>query len=226
MAVSVQQAIRAMVVAAHTEPREQRERCPDKPVIVLSRDYGSGGDEIARRLAERFGVPVYDREILEAIAQRLDADEVALRQLDESIDKGRYLWLYRLITSQDVSFEAYRRTLINVILGLARVGGVIVGRGAHVVLFTHCALRLRICGTSPRCARRVAEAEGLDLTAARVKVLDINRNRARFVWDYFRSRLNDPSQFDLILNTDRTVSLEAAADALAAMVAAVYRPEP
>ena len=46
--------------------------------IAIEREYGSGGTEIARRVAEETGVPCYGREIIEAVAQirNLSVDDI------------------------------------------------------------------------------------------------------------------------------------------------------
>lgn len=46
--------------------------------ITIEREYGSGGNEIARRLAEKLGIPCYGREILELVAndQGLTVSEI------------------------------------------------------------------------------------------------------------------------------------------------------
>ena len=36
----------------------------DKVIVTIDREFGSGGHEVARRLAERLGVPFYDEEII------------------------------------------------------------------------------------------------------------------------------------------------------------------
>lgn len=48
-------------------------------VITISREYGSGGRDIGKGLAERLGIPFYDREIVELTAQKhgLDADSLS-----------------------------------------------------------------------------------------------------------------------------------------------------
>lgn len=52
-------------------------------LIAIGREFGSGGHEIARRLAERFQVPLYDRNILEEIALQNNGDVEALKRYDE-----------------------------------------------------------------------------------------------------------------------------------------------
>ena len=43
-------------------------------VVTISREFGSGGREFGKRLAERLGYVYYDREIEENIAKRMDMD--------------------------------------------------------------------------------------------------------------------------------------------------------
>ncbi|HIJ39399.1 MAG TPA: cytidylate kinase-like family protein, partial [Rhodospirillaceae bacterium] len=48
-------------------------------MVTISRDYGSGGDIIAERLAQRLGVELFDDAILKQIAVRLHEDPAAVR---------------------------------------------------------------------------------------------------------------------------------------------------
>ena len=52
-------------------------------IISVSREYGSGGQEIARQLAERLGVSFYDRNMLDEIANEMDVDVANLHKYDE-----------------------------------------------------------------------------------------------------------------------------------------------
>ena len=185
-----------------------------RPVVCISRDYGAGGDDVAKLLAARLGVEVFDRVIVERISQRLDAEPETMRALDAGAGKLRDLWLYSLVTGQNLNADHYKRHLINVIVSIARCGGVIIGRSAHLILANSGALRVRITGSPDVCAKRVSEAEGIDLDAARKRVEEINHNRAKFIWDHFQERSNDPKTFDLIVNTDHIVDHQKVVDML------------
>ena len=50
-------------------------------VITVSRQFGSGGRELGRRLAEELGIEYYDREIISAIAQHTDLAERYVRSV-------------------------------------------------------------------------------------------------------------------------------------------------
>ncbi|MEO0035798.1 MAG: hypothetical protein RLZZ501_1821, partial [Pseudomonadota bacterium] len=56
---------------------------PPKPLITLSRDFGSGGDVIATRLGQVLDLPLYDHQLLNEIAVRLKDDPAIVRMLDE-----------------------------------------------------------------------------------------------------------------------------------------------
>ncbi|MEG1943711.1 MAG: cytidylate kinase family protein, partial [Angelakisella sp.] len=44
-------------------------------IITISREYGSGGKEIGKRLAEKLGIPYYDKEIIVLAAKQTGAPE-------------------------------------------------------------------------------------------------------------------------------------------------------
>ncbi len=213
--------ISAMVQMAGRSPAEGRQR-PQRPVITVSRDYGSGGDEIAAMLGRKLDVPVYDDTVLREVAVRMKDHPAIVRMLDEEFGRAKDMWLYRLLSGKDVGPDVYRDTLVKVILSLGRMGGVIVGRGAHVVLAESCALRLRVAGTPAICARRLAAHGDGDEKAALAKVEDVNHHRGHFVWEMFRSRLSDACQFDITVNTDRMADFTEIVEALAAMAVATH----
>ena len=52
-------------------------------IITIGREFGSGGRELGRRLAEKFHIAYYDQEIITKLAQRMDLSEEYLRQVTE-----------------------------------------------------------------------------------------------------------------------------------------------
>ncbi|MBI3447021.1 MAG: cytidylate kinase-like family protein [Magnetospirillum sp.] len=213
--------ISAMAEVA-TVPRQGEHLRPRQPVITLSRDFGSGGDVIATRVCQRMKLPLYDEELLREVAGRLNDDPAIVRMLDEGFGRAKDMWLYRLFSGKDISPDAYRDTLIKVVMSLGRLGGIIVGRGAHVILSGECALRVRVAGSPDICAKRMA-AQGhgneADLLA---RATETNHRRGKFVWEAFQSRLSDASQFDLTINTDRMDDFEDVVETIVVMAEAVH----
>lgn len=212
----------SLMAEVASRPPQGEGRRPRKPVITISRDYGSGGDEVAAKLSERLGLNLYDERILKEVSARLEDDPEIVRLLDEGFGRAKDMWLYRWFSGKDVGPDQYRDTLIKVVMSLGRLGGVFVGRGAHVVLAGSCALRVRVSGTPEVCAHRLATAgRGVeaDLLA---QIREINHNRGKFVWDAFHSRLADATQFDITVNTDRIADLDAVVDMLIPLAKAVH----
>ena len=199
MAVSAQAVIQAIVRALEEPP--SRARQIRKPVITVSRTIGSGGDEIARALAERLGIELYGAEIINGIAKEANVSSSLMETLNEKLDAVD-AWIYSAVFGKHVSRDEYVHFLSTVIRGLYHTGGVIVGRGGHVILAGRDVLRVRIVGSVEACATRISEQESTSYAEAKRKVQEVSKRRGKFVWDMFHSRYNDPTNFDLVVNTD------------------------
>jgi len=221
MTTNILSVISAMAEVA-TLPRQGEHARPRQPVITLSRDFGSGGDVIATRLCQRLNLPLYDEDLLREVAARLQHDPAIVRLLDEGFGQAKDMWLYRMLSGKDIGPDAYRDTLVKVVMSLGRLGGVIVGRGAHVILAEECALRVRIAGSPEICAKRMAGGDHGSEAANLVKAKETNHRRGKFVWEVFHSRLSDASEFDLTVNTDRMDDFEDVVDMLVILAKAVH----
>jgi len=215
--LSVISALAAVASNRHEGDRQ----LPPKPVITLSRDFGSGGDVIASKLSQALDLPLYDEQVLRDVAIRLKDDPAIVRMLDESFGRAKDMWLYRLLSGKDIGPDSYRDTLVKVVVSLSRLGGIILGRGAHVILAEECALRVRITGTPEICARRMAAAGHGKEDELLAQARDINHRRGKFVWDVFQSRLSDASEFDLTINTDRMENFDDIVETIVTLAKAV-----
>lgn len=199
------------LIQTETRPAYRRDEPQYRPVVTLSRDMGAGGDEIAQRLSAALGVPLYDRQILDEVASRAKVDPGLLERLDEKGAELQDAWVYALLSGQSAHVTHYRHHLVSAVLCLAQQGGVIMGRGAHVILSTREVFRLRIVGSEQRCAERVAAREGTSLDAARARVKQVNKERDEALYGLFKRRLSEAHLFDMVLNTDKLGDWDAAA---------------
>lgn len=71
-------------------------------MISISREFGSGGRQIAEKVAEDLGLPLYDRNLLDAIAKEKDVDAEHLQKFDE---KPRNPILSRSVSGYSNSME-------------------------------------------------------------------------------------------------------------------------
>ncbi len=199
MSVSSQGVIQAIVKALEEPPVKGRR--VRKPVITMSRTSGSGGDYVAESLAQKLGLDVYDSEIINGIAAEANVSASLMRDMTEKLDSVD-AWVYSSVFGKHVSRGQYVHFLSTVIRGLYHTGGVIVGRGGHVILAGRDVLRVRIVGSIEACATRLSEKEGTTYAGAKKEIQASNKRKGKFVWDLFHSRYNDPTNFDLIINTD------------------------
>jgi hypothetical protein len=213
MAMGAQSVIRAIIQAGVDHEKEDTEDTR-KPVVTISRIIGSGGYHVAHALAKRLGVECYGKEILDTIADNADVDADLLKKLHEMVGRTSESWLYSLFFAQNVRRDDYHRALVTTMRGLYWKGGVILGRGSHIVLAGRDVLRVRIIGSVDACAKRIAEQDDISIAQAKKKVRESNRRRGEFLWTVFRSRLNDPLNYDLIINTDNFSGHEQVVDVI------------
>lgn len=191
--------------------RESPEEQP-WPIITLSREFGAHGSALARRLSERTGFRVWDRELVYAVAQTSGEDVRMMETLDEHTQRTIEDAIQGIVTRSRYTNLNYLRTLIRVLRTIAAHGSsIVVGRGANYVCRPNEALRVRVVCPLAERVRRYAESERLDPSEARRHVEAMDADRADFVARSFRRDLKDPADYDLVLNSG-TYGVDALAD--------------
>jgi cytidylate kinase len=213
MAVNAQAVINAMIRALEEPPHEARH--PRRPVVTVSRSMASRGDAIARSLADRLELECYDQEILDGIAAEAGVSSTLVERLTEKLDAVDS-WIYSAIFGKRVTRTEYLKFLTSMIRGLYHTGGVIVGRGGHVILAGRDILRVRIVGSLEVCASRLSEEEGISYSEAKSRIQESIARREKFMWEVFQSRYDDATNFDIIVNTDGFRRDDAVVDILVA----------
>ena len=171
--------------------------------ITISREYGSGGGEIAARLARRLGWQLVDHQIVAEAARELDTHETVVQAHDENVGgivSRIFQWPY---PTPPKEAQTYYETLHRVVMEEANKGHVvIVGRGAQVLLADQRdALHVRVVAPLEQRVAYVVNREGLDTDAARKRVQEKDRARARYAQTQFHSQSDDPHLYDLVINT-------------------------
>ena len=231
MKCSVERLIEALIA---TEMARERKAMEDRAaaelrssyVVTVSRGYGALGKETAQKLADTLGVRCCDRFILQEVAKRANVDVDLKRRLDDRVNRIDGNWWETLFKGRSYPKERYLQHLVKVVLNISTKGGVIVGRGAHLILGPNRCFRVRIIGSLKKCAERISEREGIDLKAAELRVQEVDRERAEYLDELYGVHAGDSSNFDLVLNTDRFTVNETTALILDAMHRAGYQLTP
>jgi cytidylate kinase len=192
--------------------------------ITISRLYGSGGGEIAARLAKRLQWRLVDREVVVQVAHELGVTEQEADEKDERVEG----FISRALRSMRMAYPSaedgvppdlvdpdsvYHEALSRVIQSEADEGRVVlVGRGAHALLASRRdVLRVQITAPLPERIVYVARREGLDERAARERIQRKDADRRRYVQTHYHIEPGDPVQYDLSINTG-LLSLDDAVD--------------
>lgn len=197
-------------------------------IITIEREFGSGGNVIAEKVATRLGWKLWDQLLTEEIARRLDCDCRAVEEHEEKRDPVHYRLLKAFMRgSFEGSLNAPRLRLVDtdcvrevvqkILPEIADAGNcVIVGRGSayylgsrqdafHVFVyapFQEKVRRLRSMGKSEKEATDLAET--------------VDRDRADFIKQYFNVEWPDRHRFHLMVNSGMgdEVAIEIILDAL------------
>lgn len=204
-------------------------------VLTISRQYGSGGDAIARHVAASMGYDLVDKEQIAEAARSARGVEVAtptnalhfltswyIRQ-DPSFlpaelcdyelpNKAFSPRSHRAIT-ENHALEHRRSFYQKTIQILHKRGNiVIVGRAANCLLKNEPdVLRIRIVAPFTTRAYRLVREEGLSYPEALDTIVGADSLRSRYVYESYQQHWDDESLYDLVLNTER-LALDKTAD--------------
>ena len=183
-------------------------------VITLSRQAESGGDEIAESIAAATGLRVADRVILEQMAHRAGLPVSYLELYDETVPGPIEALVAEWQTS--VNQVAYMRRLVHALLLLEREDNVIiVGRGGAFVLTNPGTLHVRVVAPMPCRVARLMQRQAVSQSQAERILLRLDEERHRFLRSVFGAEADDPTAYDLMVNTAE-LSYRAAAEIIAA----------
>ncbi len=182
-------------------------------IITVSRQFGSGGRELGKRLADILGWDYYDKEIIQTLADEQGLDPTYVRHALANHGWHNVQLTYRNSFSQLMFDHGIRTQLLvrqrEIIQEIAATGNdcIIVGRDADVILQDYRPFRLFICADEQarlqRCMgyeNKRPEGSRLDEKTVLRNIRRIDRNRARTREVLTGKSRNDGSAFDLTLN--------------------------
>jgi hypothetical protein len=182
------------------------------PYITISRQAATGGVEIARIVTMRWNWSLLDKEVVEAIAKRLRVSPRMLELMDETGGNWFSDSLLTLLEPRLTMQDSYVSMLRSILLLAAYQGRVvIVGRGGNFLLPREFGLSVRLVAPRESRLARLCQQEGLEPRAAARRLDELDRSRTSFVKRHFHHDPDDPSHYDLIVDSS-TFDYEASAD--------------
>lgn len=157
-------------------------------IITISREFGSGGRELGKRLSDELHIPCYDNEIIEMVSKEHGLDKGYVAHVSESSLRAAYpLTIGRRFTVPHKAMEQSIMVAVTqqkIIQNLAQQGDcVIVGRCADSVLAHLHPFRIFVyadrASKLKRCQERAKEQEELTLAEMELRMRQIDKNRAK-----------------------------------------------
>jgi len=185
--------------------KEQRGQPKDSPwgqsFITISRTHGAGGDEIASEIGKILDWQVYDRELVEYIAETANVRQRVVESLDERKQSEVENWMQTLLSHQMLGTDKYLKHLVSVLLAIAEQGqSIIIGRGANFVLNSKRGIRVFITAPLQWRAEQLARKHHISQKEAKRIIQKVDGDRLAYIKRYFHSDANDPTAYDLVLN--------------------------
>jgi cytidylate kinase len=222
---SISQIIEEQVHRWQIQQKEKPKEKAIAPVVTISREPGSGGRIVAQKLAERLGFEVFHQEVLHEMAKRAEVSEQLLATLDERGLSILEDWISSLVYQRHLWPDEYLQHLMNVIGTIGKHGrSVVVGRGANFILPPEQRFRVRITASQRWRIQNVARDFNLPENEAKRRVIKTESNRKAFIRKYFNADISDPTNYDLVINTE-TLSVGNAVDVIGAALGCLVECE-
>lgn len=192
----------------------------DQLIISLGREFGSGGHEIARRLAERFNLPLLEENLLQKIAQEKGMDTNAVGAYDE---KPKLHGVYRTVHGFNNSpEEAVVQMQFDYMKELAAKGEsfLVVGRCAEEVLKDYdCMVSIFVLADPEFKLKRIMDREDIGREKAMSLMERKNRKRKVYHNQYCKGKWGDSRNYEVCINSSK-LGIEGTTDMLESYIRA------
>ena len=189
-------------------------------IITISREFGSGGRTIGKLTAERLGIPCYDQELLEKIAEESGLAKEFVAERGEYTLRGG--WLANAfsdrsmngLSMQDYLWTVQRRTILDL---AEQQSCIIIGRCADYILdgkadllkvFIHASIETR--------AKRIVEKYGEGVEAPEKRLRDKDLRRSSYYRLYTDVEWGIAKNYDLCLDSG-TIGFDRCVDIIASL---------
>ena len=198
-----------------------------RSVITIGREFGSGGREIGKRLAEHYGIPFYDKELLAQAAKDSGICEEVIARHDENVTNS---FLYSLVMGTyplsadgriNPEIPLNQRIFLaqfDTIRKLGRQPCVIVGRCADYVLSDiPNRVSVFITGDLFEKRRRIGERYDIERDKLEDFIRKTDKRRANYYEYYTDMKWGAASNYHLTLNSSQ-VGIDGAVELIARFV--------
>lgn len=180
-------------------------------IITISREFGSGGRELGKRLSDVLGYDYYDREIIAAIAKKSGLDENYVEHALEDQSWRSFPLTFHNTFASPMALQSPQIGLLKeqrqVIEEIGKMGRncILVGRNADILLEQYKPFNIFVCADMQakvrRCIERAKEGENTSPKEVEKQIRRVDKNRARTREILSSSVWGQRDAYHLIVNT-------------------------
>lgn len=184
-----------------------------KKIVCISREYGSGGRDVAQCLSKMLDIPFYDKEILTTMCKNSGIDVKTIERINQDISKmafyfeatpTKFMGGPRAMLGEISLHEKLYETQKKVIQDIALHDCIIVGRASGYILRDNPdTIRVFIRADVEDKKKRVVEEYGEENVDVEKKLMAMDQMRANY-YNYFSNHTwGKSTNYDLIINTSK-----------------------
>ena len=180
-------------------------------IITINREFGTGGREVAQKLGNLLGVKVYDKALLDALADKFDMTEEEIETAKSKQPKwwDDFLNFYKIFGNSEKVNQKERVTSKEIyaaeekiLRGIAeKESCILVGRAGFKIFKDHPkSVKILLIADDEARAKRVAETEDLSMAEARKIIKQIDGERDKYIETFAGVSRYDARNYDFVLN--------------------------
>lgn len=171
-------------------------------VITISREFGSGGRTIGKKVAQELGIPCYDSELIEKTAEESGFSEDYVKDIGE-YSRGGFLSRFSSRAFGPNNEDYLWKVQYKIITDLAEKSPcVIVGRCADYILRdTADCLRVFVHADVAFRSERIVNVYGESDVSVEQRLKDKDKRRAAYHWFYTNMKWGHAQNYDITLNS-------------------------
>ena len=171
-------------------------------IVTISRQAATDGKLLAQMVAERLQYRVFDREVVDEIARRMDLHVSHVIPFDGTLPTPveSLLHEWRHSINQDVYYRHLREVLRIIERQFPDI--VILGRGGNFVLKGPDTLRVRVMAPVEWRVAKYIAGEKVSNKEAEKYIADEDRRRASFTRYMFHRNIDNPLHYDVCMNLE------------------------
>jgi cytidylate kinase len=220
---SIEQIIEEQVRKWQITRTEEKKKDERISVITISREAGSGGNILAKRLSDQLEFDLFSQEFIHNMAESASVSVRLLETLDEKGASVLEEWISSIVDKRHLWPDQYLQHLMKIIGTIGKHGrAVIVGRGANFVLPPEKRLSVRVIAPLETRLRNASQKFSVSVDEARSRVLKTESDRKAFIKKYFNDDIRHPLNYDLIINT-RMLSIDDAVNSVSGALSQLNR---